>query len=111
MARLQTVAQCAVRRAKGAESRGTRVREREKVSTADENNLRRVFVCCLGRMKALQKNQGRTDQMLGAMADVLTSVAMPNQQWVSCRSVCVFTGCLYESIMAQNQKKAHMELF
>ncbi|XP_037629959.1 rho guanine nucleotide exchange factor 25 isoform X1 [Sebastes umbrosus] len=34
-------------------------------------------------MKALQKNQGRTDQMLGAMADMLTSVAMPNQQWVS----------------------------
>ncbi|KAM7411925.1 hypothetical protein PAMA_021753 [Pampus argenteus] len=34
-------------------------------------------------MKALQKNQGRTDQMLGAMADVLTSVAMPNQQWLS----------------------------
>ncbi|XP_029362811.1 rho guanine nucleotide exchange factor 25 isoform X3 [Echeneis naucrates] len=33
-------------------------------------------------MKALQKNQGRTDQMLGAMADVLTSVAMPNQQWL-----------------------------
>lgn len=35
-------------------------------------------------MKALQKNQGRTDQMLGAIADMLTSVAMPNQQWVSC---------------------------
>ncbi|KAM3618881.1 uncharacterized protein V6R79_026269 [Siganus canaliculatus] len=34
-------------------------------------------------MKALQKNQGRTDQMLGAMADLLTSVAMPNQQWLS----------------------------
>ncbi|XP_037832953.1 rho guanine nucleotide exchange factor 25 isoform X1 [Kryptolebias marmoratus] len=34
-------------------------------------------------MKAMQKNQGRTDQMLGAMADVLTSVAMPNQQWLS----------------------------
>ncbi|XP_014907245.1 rho guanine nucleotide exchange factor 25 isoform X1 [Poecilia latipinna] len=34
-------------------------------------------------MKSLQKNQGRTDQMLGAMADVLTSVAMPNQQWLS----------------------------
>ncbi|XP_063743002.1 rho guanine nucleotide exchange factor 25 isoform X2 [Eleginops maclovinus] len=34
-------------------------------------------------MKALQKSQGRTDQMLGAMADVLTSVAMPNQQWLS----------------------------
>ncbi|TNM87100.1 hypothetical protein fugu_007330 [Takifugu bimaculatus] len=32
-------------------------------------------------MKALQKNQGRTDQMLGAMADVLTSVALPTQQW------------------------------
>ncbi|XP_040048843.1 rho guanine nucleotide exchange factor 25 isoform X2 [Gasterosteus aculeatus] len=31
-------------------------------------------------MKALQKNQGRTDQMLGAMADVLTSVAMPSHQ-------------------------------
>ncbi|XP_072306037.1 rho guanine nucleotide exchange factor 25 isoform X1 [Eucyclogobius newberryi] len=34
-------------------------------------------------MKALQKNQGRTDQMLGAMADMLTSVALPNQHWVS----------------------------
>ncbi|XP_029689850.1 rho guanine nucleotide exchange factor 25 isoform X1 [Takifugu rubripes] len=34
-------------------------------------------------MKALQKNQGRTDQMLGAMADVLTSVALPTQQWIS----------------------------
>ncbi|KAM4570403.1 rho guanine nucleotide exchange factor 25 isoform 1-T1 [Fundulus diaphanus] len=33
-------------------------------------------------MKSLQKNQGRTDQMLGAMADVLTSVAIPNQQWL-----------------------------
>ncbi|XP_054905804.1 rho guanine nucleotide exchange factor 25 isoform X4 [Poeciliopsis prolifica] len=33
-------------------------------------------------MKSLQKSQGRTDQMLGAMADVLTSVAMPNQQWL-----------------------------
>ncbi|KAI1892240.1 hypothetical protein AGOR_G00131320 [Albula goreensis] len=36
-------------------------------------------------MKALQKNQGRTDQMLGAMADMLTSLALPKpqQQWVS----------------------------
>nr|XP_057939142.1 rho guanine nucleotide exchange factor 25-like isoform X1 [Doryrhamphus excisus] len=33
-------------------------------------------------MKALPKNQGRTDQMLGAMADMLTSVAVPNQ-WLS----------------------------
>lgn len=40
-------------------------------------------------MKALQKNQGSTDQMLGAMADVLTSVALPTQQWVSCLSVCI----------------------
>ncbi|XP_036446801.1 rho guanine nucleotide exchange factor 25 isoform X1 [Colossoma macropomum] len=32
-------------------------------------------------MKALQKNQGRTDQILGAMADMLSSLAMPNQQW------------------------------
>ncbi|CAN9516123.1 unnamed protein product [Ophioblennius macclurei] len=34
-------------------------------------------------MKALQKNQGRTDQMLGAIADMLTSVAMPNQPWLA----------------------------
>ena len=57
-------------------------------------------------MKALQKNQGRTDQMLGAMADMLTSVAMPNQQWVSGGSVCVFTCLLYESIMPQIQKES-----
>lgn len=44
----------------------------------------------LERMKAVQKNQGRTDQMLGAMADVLTSVAMPNQQWVSCSSLFAY---------------------
>lgn len=43
-----------------------------------------VFRSSWGRMKALQKNQGRTDQLLGAMADLLTSVAIPNQQWVSC---------------------------
>ena len=41
------------------------------------------------KMKALQKNQGRTDQILGAMADVLTSVALPTQQWVSYLSVCL----------------------
>ncbi|KAJ8265503.1 hypothetical protein COCON_G00146020 [Conger conger] len=37
-------------------------------------------------MRALQKNQGRTDQVLGAMADMLTSVTLPRQQqqqWVS----------------------------
>ncbi|XP_062397999.1 putative lysozyme-like protein [Sardina pilchardus] len=34
-----------------------------------------------GKMKALQKSQGRTDQILGAMADMLTSLALPNQQW------------------------------
>ncbi|KAJ8403953.1 hypothetical protein AAFF_G00343030 [Aldrovandia affinis] len=34
-------------------------------------------------MKALQKNQGRTDQILGAMADILTSLALPSQQWIS----------------------------
>ncbi len=65
-------------------------------------------------MKALQKNQGRTDQMLGAMADVLTSVAMPNQQWVSCTSVCVFTGCVNASMMPQIQKRTqetHQEVF
>lgn len=60
----------------------------------------------MARMKALQKNQGRTDQMLGAMAEVLTSVVMPNQQWVSCRSVCIFTGCLYECTKAQIPKES-----
>ncbi|KAL4646164.1 rho guanine nucleotide exchange factor 25-like isoform X3 [Arapaima gigas] len=34
-------------------------------------------------MKALQKNQGETDRILGAMADMLTSLAVPNQQWIS----------------------------
>ncbi|KAG5836243.1 hypothetical protein ANANG_G00252510 [Anguilla anguilla] len=34
-------------------------------------------------MKALQKNQGRTDQILGAMADMLTSLALPSQEWIS----------------------------
>ncbi|KAM8830772.1 LOW QUALITY PROTEIN: rho guanine nucleotide exchange factor 25 [Synchiropus picturatus] len=34
-------------------------------------------------MKALQKSPGRTDQMLGAMADVLTSVAFPATPRVS----------------------------
>ncbi|XP_056589265.1 rho guanine nucleotide exchange factor 25 isoform X1 [Triplophysa dalaica] len=32
-------------------------------------------------MKPLPKNQGRTDQILGAMADMLSSLAIPNQQW------------------------------
>lgn len=49
----------------------------------------------LGTMKALQKNQGRTDQMLGAMADMLTSVAMPNQQWVSCKALFVYLLSVY----------------
>ncbi|XP_062871070.1 rho guanine nucleotide exchange factor 25 isoform X1 [Trichomycterus rosablanca] len=34
-------------------------------------------------MKALQKNQGRTDQIIGAMAEMLSSLAMPSQQWDS----------------------------
>ncbi|XP_016112290.1 rho guanine nucleotide exchange factor 25 isoform X1 [Sinocyclocheilus grahami] len=34
-------------------------------------------------MKSLPKNQGRTDQILGAMADMLTSLAIPNQKWNS----------------------------
>lgn len=56
-------------------------------------------------MKALQKNQGRTDQMFGAMADVLTSIAMPNQQWVS---------CMHENIMPQIQdqkQQTHADVF
>ncbi|KTG39480.1 hypothetical protein cypCar_00005628 [Cyprinus carpio] len=34
-------------------------------------------------MKSLPKNQGRTDQILGAMADMLTSLVIPNQKWNS----------------------------
>ncbi|KAK3519148.1 hypothetical protein QTP70_018841 [Hemibagrus guttatus] len=34
-------------------------------------------------MKPLQKNQGRTDHILGAMADMLSSLAMPSQHWNS----------------------------
>lgn len=33
-------------------------------------------------MKAPQREAGRTDQMLGAMADILTSMALPSQQWL-----------------------------
>ncbi|XP_030410473.1 rho guanine nucleotide exchange factor 25 isoform X3 [Gopherus evgoodei] len=33
-------------------------------------------------MKAPQQAAGRTDQMLGAMADILTSMALPSQQWL-----------------------------
>ncbi|XP_067385674.1 rho guanine nucleotide exchange factor 25 [Emydura macquarii macquarii] len=33
-------------------------------------------------MKAPQRAGGRTDQMLGAMADILTSMALPSQQWL-----------------------------
>ncbi|XP_069043508.1 rho guanine nucleotide exchange factor 25 isoform X2 [Lepisosteus oculatus] len=32
-------------------------------------------------MKALPKNQGRTDYILGAMGDILSSLALPSQQW------------------------------
>lgn len=60
----------------------------EEGSKGQEGSKRRtdlgvVFFPSWGRMKALQKNQGRTDQLLGAMADLLTSVAIPNQQWLS----------------------------
>lgn len=64
----------------------------------------------LGRMKALQKNQGRTDQMLGAMADVLTSVAMPSHQGVSRGSYCVFAGCL-EAWYQRVKEKARTGVF
>ncbi|XP_074836209.1 rho guanine nucleotide exchange factor 25 isoform X2 [Carettochelys insculpta] len=33
-------------------------------------------------MKAPQRAVGRTDQMLGAMADILSSMALPSQQWL-----------------------------
>lgn len=33
-------------------------------------------------MKAPQQTGGRTDQMLGAMGDILTSLALPRQPWV-----------------------------
>ncbi|XP_067880870.1 rho guanine nucleotide exchange factor 25-like isoform X3 [Heterodontus francisci] len=34
-------------------------------------------------MKAPQRSPGRAEQMLGAMADILTSFALPSQQWLS----------------------------
>ncbi|XP_032067655.1 rho guanine nucleotide exchange factor 25 isoform X3 [Thamnophis elegans] len=34
-------------------------------------------------MKAPQQTEGRTDQMLGAMGDILTSLALPRQPWLS----------------------------
>ncbi|XP_078545090.1 rho guanine nucleotide exchange factor 25 isoform X1 [Lissotriton helveticus] len=34
-------------------------------------------------MKAPQKSSGRTDQMLGAMADILSSFGLPSHQWLS----------------------------
>ncbi|XP_034275090.1 rho guanine nucleotide exchange factor 25 isoform X2 [Pantherophis guttatus] len=34
-------------------------------------------------MKAPQQTGGRTDQMLGAMGDILTSLALPSQPWLS----------------------------
>ncbi|XP_043538007.1 rho guanine nucleotide exchange factor 25-like isoform X3 [Chiloscyllium plagiosum] len=34
-------------------------------------------------MKAPQRSPGRAEQMLGAMADMLTSFAIPSQQWLS----------------------------
>ncbi|XP_063808401.1 rho guanine nucleotide exchange factor 25 isoform X2 [Pseudophryne corroboree] len=34
-------------------------------------------------MKAPQKHAGRTDQMLGAMADILGSLVLPSHQWIS----------------------------
>uniref|UniRef100_A0A8C9VIM9 Rho guanine nucleotide exchange factor 25 n=1 Tax=Scleropages formosus TaxID=113540 RepID=A0A8C9VIM9_SCLFO len=37
----------------------------------------------LSRMKTLQKNQGRTDQMLGAMGNMMSSLALPSQPWVA----------------------------
>lgn len=70
---------------------------------AGESKLKEEFLWLSERMKALQKNQGRTDQMLGAMADVLTSVAMPSQQWVSCGSFSACTFCLYKAIIPQTQ--------
>ncbi|CAH2224482.1 rho guanine nucleotide exchange factor 25 isoform X1 [Pelobates cultripes] len=33
-------------------------------------------------MKAPQKHTGRTDQMLGAMADILGSFGLPSHQWM-----------------------------
>ncbi|MEE6471755.1 hypothetical protein FKM82_009356 [Ascaphus truei] len=34
-------------------------------------------------MKAPQRHTGRTDQMLGAMADILGSFGRPSHQWIS----------------------------
>ena len=62
-------------------------RKREKEPKQPKSQIPGGELCVLyvlvESMKALQKNQGRTDQMLGAMADILTSLAIPSQQWVS----------------------------
>ncbi|KAI7794217.1 putative rho guanine nucleotide exchange factor 25-like, partial [Triplophysa rosa] len=48
--------------------------------------------------KPLPKNQGRTDQILGAMADMLTSLAIPNQQWVNSYSAAGSEGSISTSV-------------
>lgn len=83
---LEVPCECKTAAEGAAESRDSR----EEGSKGQEGrtkgtDLSAFFFYSLGRMKALQKNQGRTDQLLGAMADLLTSVAIPNQQWVSWR--------------------------
>ncbi|XP_039602540.1 rho guanine nucleotide exchange factor 25 isoform X1 [Polypterus senegalus] len=61
-------------------------------------------------MKALPKNSGRTDQMLGAMADILSSFALPGQQWLS--EVAVEDSELTEtsSSMESGQDSEHWDL-
>lgn len=115
---------CCETRAVGAEERqATGIKDKGDINTHREG-LRKNWrsevtatkrgtiwtVVAWGRMKALQKNQGRTDQMLGAMADVLTSVAMPNQHWVSWKSVYVFL-MVCESRMAQIKPQTYKEVF
>ncbi|KAG2468681.1 ARHGP factor, partial [Polypterus senegalus] len=80
-----------------------RKRKKKKTSKEDEGPIEET-------MKALPKNSGRTDQMLGAMADILSSFALPGQQWLS--EVAVEDSELTEtsSSMESGQDSEHWDL-
>ncbi|XP_048097147.1 rho guanine nucleotide exchange factor 25 [Alosa alosa] len=64
-----------------AEGSGAESGEAEGLGDGQRTESRPPARQSADKMKALQKSQGRTDQILGAMADMLTSLALPNQQW------------------------------
>lgn len=56
---------------------------RSRDTGRQEEDRKRHGSFAVAKMKPLQKNQGRTDHILGAMADMLSSLALPSQHWVS----------------------------